>query len=58
MHKTLLTILAQIEAVVIGKPHECRLALACLLAQGHLLSEDNGAEKRILLTNTVSYVGT
>ncbi|WP_114327000.1 AAA family ATPase [Candidatus Colwellia aromaticivorans] len=40
MQKTLLAILSQIESVVIGKPHECRLALACLLAQGHLLIED------------------
>jgi MoxR-like ATPase len=34
------TILARIEKVVLGKPQECRLALACLLAQGHLLIED------------------
>lgn len=34
------TILDRIEKVVLGKPQECRLALACLLAQGHLLIED------------------
>ncbi|GAA0818794.1 MoxR family ATPase [Colwellia sp. D2M02] len=33
-------ILATIESVVLGKPQECKLALACLLAQGHLLIED------------------
>ena len=33
-------ILNKIESVVLGKPKECRLALACLLAQGHLLIED------------------
>ena len=33
-------ILAKIESVVLGKPQECKLALACLLAQGHLLIED------------------
>ncbi|WP_051092106.1 AAA family ATPase [Colwellia piezophila] len=33
-------ILTTIEKVVFGKPKECRLALACLLAQGHLLIED------------------
>jgi len=33
-------ILTKIESVVLGKPQECRLALACLLAQGHLLIED------------------
>jgi MoxR-like ATPase len=34
------SILTKIESVVLGKPQECRLALACLLAQGHLLIED------------------
>jgi MoxR-like ATPase len=34
------TILSRIEKVVLGKPQECRLALACVLAQGHLLIED------------------
>ena len=33
-------ILNKIESVVLGKPKECRLALACLLAQGHLLIDD------------------
>ncbi|TPH12839.1 AAA family ATPase [Litorilituus lipolyticus] len=33
-------VLTQIESVVLGKPRECRLALACLLAKGHLLIED------------------
>lgn len=32
--------LMKIESVVLGKPTECRLALTCLLAQGHLLIED------------------
>jgi len=38
--QTITAILAKIENVVLGKPQECRLALACLLAQGHLLIED------------------
>ncbi|MFT7431590.1 MAG: MoxR-like ATPase, partial [Colwellia sp.] len=33
-------ILAQVGSVVLGKPNEIRLALACLLAKGHLLIED------------------
>ncbi len=33
-------VLAEIERVVLGKPHEVRLAMACLLAGGHLLIED------------------
>jgi len=38
--QTIINILAKLESVVLGKPKECRLALACLLAQGHLLIED------------------
>lgn len=39
--QTLVTqVLQQIESVVIGKPQEIRLALACLLAKGHILIED------------------
>jgi len=33
-------VLAQIDAVVLGKPQQVRLAVACLLARGHLLIED------------------
>jgi MoxR-like ATPase len=33
-------VLAEIERVVLGKSHEVRLAMACLLAGGHLLIED------------------
>jgi MoxR-like ATPase len=33
-------VLAQVEAVVLGKPRQIRLALTCLLARGHLLIED------------------
>ncbi len=33
-------VIAQAEQVILGKPHQIRLALACLLARGHLLIED------------------
>jgi MoxR-like ATPase len=33
-------VLAEIDRIVLGKPREVRLALACLLAGGHLLIED------------------
>jgi MoxR-like ATPase len=36
----LAAILAQLERIVVGKPEPLRLALACLLARGHLLIED------------------
>ncbi len=40
MQSLVTNILAQIEKVVIGKPQQVKLALACLLARGHLLIED------------------
>jgi MoxR-like ATPase len=33
-------VIAQTEQIILGKPRQIRLALACLLAQGHLLIED------------------
>ncbi|MDH5648340.1 MAG: MoxR family ATPase [Gammaproteobacteria bacterium] len=33
-------ILHELDGVILGKPHQMRLALACLLAKGHLLIED------------------
>jgi MoxR-like ATPase len=38
--QTFLNALDQINGVVLGKPRETRMALACLLAGGHLLIED------------------
>ena len=37
---TLRAAVAAIEQVILGKPQQIRLALACLLARGHLLIED------------------
>jgi MoxR-like ATPase len=36
----LAAVLAQLDHVVVGKPHPIRLALACMIARGHLLIED------------------
>lgn len=33
-------VIREAEQVILGKPHQIRLALACLLAKGHLLIED------------------
>lgn len=33
-------LLQQLEQVLLGKPRQIRLALACILARGHLLIED------------------
>jgi len=40
MSNPLHNVIAQTEQVILGKPHQIRLALACLLARGHLLIED------------------
>jgi MoxR-like ATPase len=36
----LAAVLAQLDRIVVGKKHTLRLALACLIARGHLLIED------------------
>jgi len=38
--KQLQQALTQLESIILGKPRQLRLALACLLARGHLLIED------------------
>lgn len=48
------TILNKIESIVLGKPHECRLALTCLLAQGHLLIEDLPGMGKTTLAHTLA----
>ena len=40
LHTPLQQALAQIDTVLLGKGHQVRLAVACLLAKGHLLIED------------------
>ncbi len=40
MSNSLHNVIRQAEQVILGKPHQIRLALTCLLARGHLLIED------------------
>jgi MoxR-like ATPase len=40
MNPSLHNVIQQTEQVILGKPHQIRLALTCLLARGHLLIED------------------
>jgi len=52
---TLVTkVLAQIGTVVIGKPTEIKLALACLLGKGHLLIEDLPGMGKTTLAQIIS----
>ncbi|MBS0613395.1 MAG: AAA family ATPase, partial [Proteobacteria bacterium] len=34
------SVLQQVDGIVLGKPRQIRLCVACLLARGHLLIED------------------
>ncbi|NVK22825.1 MAG: MoxR family ATPase [Kangiellaceae bacterium] len=40
MQQLLAPVLSQLNKVVLGKPHQVKLSVACLLARGHLLIED------------------
>ncbi|MCK8045224.1 AAA family ATPase [Shewanella sp. 1CM18E] len=39
-NSTINNLLQQLETVLLGKPHQIKLALTCILARGHLLIED------------------
>ncbi len=47
-------ILAQLEQIVLGKPQPLRLALACLLARGHLLIEDQPGVGKTTLAHALA----
>ena len=47
-----------LEQVILGKPQELRLALACLLAQGHLLIEDVPGVGKTVLSHNKYYTAT
>jgi MoxR-like ATPase len=55
MQTVVANILAQIESVVIGKPHQVKLALTCLLAKGHILIEDLPGMGKTTLANTLAH---
>ncbi|GAA6206492.1 AAA family ATPase [Thalassotalea sp. SU-HH00458] len=58
MQELVIQALSQIERFVIGKPEQVKLALACLLAKGHLLIEDlPGMGKTTLAHVLASSVG-
>jgi MoxR-like ATPase len=48
--------LAAIEKIILGKPQQIRLALACLLARGHLLIEDVPGVGKTTLAHTLARV--
>ncbi|MEH6474012.1 MAG: AAA family ATPase, partial [Halopseudomonas sp.] len=48
--------IAEIETVVLGKTRQVRLALACLIARGHLLIEDLPGMGKTTLAQTLARV--
>ena len=47
-------LIGQIESIVVGAPHAVRLALACLIARGHLLIEDLPGVGKTTLAQTLA----
>lgn len=45
---------AQLDGVILGKSHQVRLALACVLARGHLLIEDQPGVGKTTLAHALS----
>jgi MoxR-like ATPase len=50
------TVLATLETVILGKPQQIRLCLACLLARGHLLIEDVPGVGKTTLAHALAHV--
>jgi MoxR-like ATPase len=47
-------VIAQLDLVILGKPRQLRLSLACLLARGHLLIEDVPGVGKTLLAHAIA----
>jgi MoxR-like ATPase len=53
---TLAQVLATLETVILGKPQQIRLCLACLMARGHLLIEDVPGVGKTTLAHALAHV--
>jgi len=49
-------VLATLETIILGKPQQIRLCLACLLARGHLLIEDVPGVGKTTLAHALAHV--
>ena len=56
LHDSLTRVIARLSGVLLGKDQEIRLALACLLADGHLLIEDLPGMGKTLLSHALAQV--
>jgi len=53
---TLQNAVAALEKIILGKPHQIRLCVACLLARGHLLIEDVPGVGKTTLAHALAHV--
>ncbi len=56
MDEKLKTVLSNLNQVILGKEHQIKLALTCLLAQGHLLIEDLPGMGKTTLSHALANV--
>ena len=49
-------VVSAIEGIILGKPEQIRLAVTCLLAQGHCLIEDLPGVGKTTLSQTIAQV--
>jgi len=54
--QTLAHVLGTLETIILGKPQQIRLCLACLLARGHLLIEDVPGVGKTTLAHALAHV--
>jgi MoxR-like ATPase len=54
MHHSLNALIQTANSVILGKPHQVRLAICCLLARGHLLIEDVPGVGKTTLAHTLA----
>ena len=56
MDAKLLSVLSALNSVVLGKEHQIKLSLSCLLAKGHLLIEDLPGMGKTTLSHAIAKV--
>jgi MoxR-like ATPase len=56
VNNNLIATLASLDRIILGKPESVRLALACLLARGHLLIEDVPGVGKTTLAHALAHV--
>ncbi len=56
MQQTINSAIAKIEQIIVGKPHQVRLAVCCLLSSGHCLIEDLPGVGKTTLAHAIAGV--